>query len=86
MRRGQRQGTVGRRSRRRAFLALSVPPPLPTRLRRPVLRPAPAPARFKRPVDLIIGADTVVEAGGRILEKPDDAAHAKLMLQGWAGW
>lgn len=34
------------------------------------------------PVDLIISADTVVEAGGRILEKPDDAAHAKMMLQG----
>ena len=34
-----------------------------------------------RPVDLVIGADTVVEAGGRILEKPDDAAHAKLMLK-----
>lgn len=37
---------------------------------------------LSRPVDLIISADTVVEAGGRILEKPDDAAHAKLMLQG----
>ncbi|KIZ06886.1 Maf-like protein [Monoraphidium neglectum] len=38
-----------------------------------------------RPVDLIISADTVVEAGGRILEKPDDAAHAKLMLQSLSG-
>jgi predicted house-cleaning NTP pyrophosphatase (Maf/HAM1 superfamily) len=35
-----------------------------------------------RPVDLIISADTVVEAKGRILEKPDDAAHAYIMLQG----
>ncbi|GBG00454.1 hypothetical protein Rsub_13163 [Raphidocelis subcapitata] len=38
-----------------------------------------------RPVDLIISADTVVERGGKILEKPDDAVHAKLMLQGLSG-
>lgn len=29
---------------------------------------------------LIIGADTVVELNGDILEKPDDAAHAEAML------
>jgi predicted house-cleaning NTP pyrophosphatase (Maf/HAM1 superfamily) len=40
---------------------------------------APAP---QRPIDLIISADTVVEAKGRILEKPDDAAHAYIMLKG----
>jgi septum formation protein len=38
-----------------------------------------------KPVDLIISADTVVEAGGKILEKPDDAAHASLMLRGLSG-
>ncbi|KAI8464164.1 MAG: inosine triphosphate pyrophosphatase-like protein [Monoraphidium minutum] len=38
-----------------------------------------------KPVDLIISADTVVETGGRILEKPDDAAHAKLMLKSLCG-
>lgn len=37
------------------------------------------------PPDIVIGADTVVEHQGLILEKPDDAAHAKEMLQGLSG-
>lgn len=35
--------------------------------------------------DLVIGADTVVEFDGTILEKPFDAAHAKSMLQALRG-
>ena len=35
--------------------------------------------------DIVIGADTVVEHEGIILEKPDDAVHAKEMLQGLSG-
>ena len=35
--------------------------------------------------DLIIGADTVVVAEGRILEKPGDRDHARRMLQTLAG-
>ena len=37
------------------------------------------------PPDIVIGADTVVEHQGLILEKPDNAAHAKEMLQGLSG-
>ena len=32
---------------------------------------------------LVIGADTVVELDGDILEKPSDAAHAEAMLARW---
>jgi septum formation protein len=35
--------------------------------------------------DLIISADTVVAYQGHILEKPDDAAHAKRMLEMLSG-
>lgn len=35
--------------------------------------------------DIVIGADTVVEHQGVILEKPEDAAHAKEMLQSLSG-
>jgi septum formation protein len=36
---------------------------------------------MKEPAHLIISADTVVECQGHILEKPDDADHAKRMLE-----
>ena len=54
----------------------SLTPPTPERTRPPTT------CQSSRPVDLIISADTVVEKDGRILEKPDDSAHAQLMLQG----
>ncbi|KAG2430909.1 hypothetical protein HXX76_009881 [Chlamydomonas incerta] len=37
------------------------------------------------PVDLIISADTVVEADGQILEKPDDEEHAFAMISSLSG-
>ncbi|KAG2495953.1 hypothetical protein HYH03_005883 [Edaphochlamys debaryana] len=38
-----------------------------------------------RAVDMIISADTVVEANGEILEKPDDAEHAFRMISSLSG-
>ncbi|HEY7090536.1 MAG TPA: Maf family protein [Tepidisphaeraceae bacterium] len=35
----------------------------------------------RRPEDLILGADTVVAFGDKILGKPEDAAHAREMLR-----
>lgn len=37
-------------------------------------------AHLAAPVDLVIGADTVVDVSGRVLEKPADAADAEAML------
>src|SRR5262245_15102367 len=35
----------------------------------------------ERPAAAVIGADTVVEVGGRLLGKPRDAAEARAMLE-----
>ncbi|MEW5307407.1 MAG: hypothetical protein WDW38_008786 [Sanguina aurantia] len=43
------------------------------------------PSHPSRPVDIVIGADTVVEHGGLILEKPADAADALSMLRRLSG-
>ncbi len=38
-----------------------------------------------RPDALVIGADTVIELGGRILGKPNDLQHAREMLRAMSG-
>ena len=42
-------------------------------------------ARCAAPEDVVIGADTVVALGGRVLGKPRDAADAKRMLRALSG-
>ncbi|XP_075255767.1 dTTP/UTP pyrophosphatase-like isoform X2 [Convolutriloba macropyga] len=41
--------------------------------------------QFEKPVELIIGADTVVVLDGRIMEKPASADEAKRMLKSFSG-
>jgi septum formation protein len=40
---------------------------------------------IRRPGDLVLGADTVVEIGGEILEKPQDRCDARRMLRMLSG-
>ena len=39
----------------------------------------------RHPEDVVIGADTVVVFGGKVMGKPKDAAHAVEMLRALAG-
>jgi septum formation protein len=44
-----------------------------------------AEAVWQTPDEIVLGADTVVVVGGRVLEKPKDASDAKAMLRGLSG-
>jgi septum formation protein len=46
---------------------------------------AKAEASWERDTEIVLGADTIVVLGDRVLEKPDDAADARAMLESLSG-